>query len=468
MDLQQFVTAMRVRWKFSVVTFLLGIAATAAILITATPMYGSTVKVFISTPTGGQAEYAASFIVTSRVASYADLATDPALLQNVVDRLDLDSSAEDLADRITASVVTGTQTIEISVEADSPELARDIADAEAQEVVRLVTRIEEPTVSGQQPAIAARVTGDASFSESTVAPNLVINGGVGLLLSLFLAIAGAVLRDLLDRTVKSRDEIEAITGGGVLASLPFDPQVKSEPLSSELGSPLSESLRVLRTNLQYANVDAKNQAILVSSAVPNEGKTLVATNLAIAVAQSGRSVLLIDADMRNPNVAELLGLENAVGVLTVLIGRTTLQNSIQSHPSGIDFLGTGPMPPNPSEVLDSRAMKDLVRSVRDTYDTVIIDAPPMLPVADASILVTEVDGALLLVRHGSTTREQVRLAVARIQGVGGHLFGAVLNRTPRSSAESYGYGYGYGYGTTATSPPSKRIGGVRGRRAARG
>ncbi len=215
---------------------------------------------------------------------------------------------------------------------------------------------------------------------------------------------------------------------------------------TETGGSLAEAFRVLRTNLQFSDIDGESHAILVSSALPNEGKTLVATNLALSMAQSGRSVLLIDADMRNPNVAELLGLENSVGVVTVLVGRTSLEEATQPHVSGISFMGTGPAPPNPAEVLDTQAMRDLLTRVREQYDAVIIDAPPMLPVADASILLPEVDGVLLLVRHGSTTREQLRLAVGRIQTIGGRLFGTVLNRTPRRSGDADGYGYGYGHG----------------------
>lgn len=448
MELRQFLGALRMRWLFSTVTFLVGAGLTVAVVLLMTPQYGSSVKLFVSTPTGGSAEYAASFIVTQRVASYAELATDPSVLQRVIDELSLDTSVDDLEGQVTATVITGTQTIELDVTAETPELAQSIAQAEAEEVVALVEQLERPSVRDEEPAIAARIAAEASISDRQVSPNVPLNVGIGLLLSLFVAIVGALLRDLLDRTVKSRQDAESVSGHSVLVTLPYDPQVKKSPLATELGGSLAEAFRVLRTNLQFANLDAQRQAILVSSALPDEGKTLVATNLALTMAQSGRSVLLIDADMRNPNVAELLGLENSVGVVTVLVGRTSIEDATQPHSSGISFIGTGPTPPNPAEVLDTQAMRDFIGRVRKEYDAVIIDAPPMLPVADASILLTEVDGALLLVRHGSTTREQLRLAVGRIETVGGRLFGMILNRTPRriGDADGYGYGYGHGYG----------------------
>ncbi|GAA2081389.1 polysaccharide biosynthesis tyrosine autokinase [Aeromicrobium halocynthiae] len=449
MDLREFLGVLAARWKFAVTTVVLGSVATGLYLFLAAPQYGSDVKLFVSTPTGGQADFAAAFIVTQRVESYADLATDPATMQRVIDRLGLDTTFEDLQGQVSSSVIPGTQTVEISVRASTPESAQRIADAAGQEVIDLVAQLEEPP-SGDDPTLVARVASPASISDTPVAPDVPLVLAIGILMSIFLAVLGAVLRHLLDRTLKSREDVEKATGSVVLATLPFDPDVKKEPALSSVGGPLAEALRVLRTNLQFADLDADRQTILVSSAVPDEGKTLVATNLATSLAQSGRSVLMIDADMRNPNVADVLGLENGVGLVTVLVGRATLDEAIQEHPSGVAFLGTGPQPPNPAEVLETRAMKELLATVRSMYDTVILDAPPMLPVADASILVTEVDGALLLARHGATTREQLRLAVARIETVGGRLFGTVLNRVPRRTVGGYGddYGYGYGYGTT--------------------
>ena len=251
-------------------------------------------------------------------------------------------------------------------------------------------------------------------------------------MSLLVGVVGAVLRDLLDTSVKTGEDVETMTGNALMATLPYDPVVKQQPLSIEDGSgSLAEAFRVLRTNLQFSNLDAKRQMIVVTSAVPDEGKTFVATNLAISMAKSGRSVLLLDADFRNPGVADLLGLENSVGAITVLLGRATLEQATQEHVSGVRFLATGPCPPNPSEVLDTQAMRELISTVGTEYDIVIVDAPPLLPVADAAILLTEVDGALLLARFGSTSHEQLRQAVARIEAVGGRLFGTVLNRTPR-------------------------------------
>lgn len=454
MDLRQFLGILRARWRFSVSTFLVGTVATIILVLSLPPVYGSSAKLFITSPIGQQAaDPTAAYFAAQRLASYADLAREPSLLQNVIDRLNLvDVTREELAAQVSAEIIATTQTLQVDVTADTPELAQRIAQAESEGIVSLVARLEKPSSGNGAPAFVARVVGPPSISQTPVAPNVPLNLAVGIMLSLFIGIAGSVLRDLLDRTVKSRQEAEELSGGAVLATLPYDRQLKKQALSSEGHGALAEAFRVLRTNLQFANLDAKVESILVSSAVPNEGKTLVATNLAMSMAQSGRSVLLIDADMRNPNVGDLLGLENSVGLMTVLIGRTTVDEATQAHSSGINFLGTGARPPNPAEVLDTQAMRDLLAGLKSQYDTVIIDAPPMLPVADASILMREVDGVLMLVRYGSTTREQARLAAARVETVGGRLFGTILNRTPRQQGDGYGYGYGYGYGEPVAPP----------------
>ena len=454
MDLRQFLGILRARWKFVFVMLGLGTLITTGLTLTIPPTYASTATLFISTPSTGVADtYSATLTAGQRAQSYADLAREPEVLARVAERLDADLSASDLADQVETSILENTLLIRVDTTASSPELAQQIASVESDEIVRLVKNLETPTDEEIPAPIIARVAGKASLNTTAVAPNIPLNLGVGLLLSLLVGVAGAVLRDLLDVSIKTTEDVEAATGNILMSTLPYDPEVKRQPLSiEERSGALAEAFRVLRTNLQFSNLDATRQTILVTSAVPDEGKTFVATNLAITMGKSGRSVLLIDADFRNPGVADLLGLENSVGAITVLLGRATLEQATQEHVSGVSFLGTGPIPPNPSEVLDTQAMRDLLSIVRADYDIVIIDAPPMLPVADAAILLTEVDGALLLTRYGSTARDQLSQAVTRIEAVGGRLFGTVLNCTPRKAMGGYAYGYPYGYGSVPDAP----------------
>lgn len=456
MDLRQFLGILRARWKFIVVTLGLGALLTTGLILSTAPTYASTATLFVSTPSTGVADsYSTTLTASQRAQSYANLAVQPEALTSLAKRLGVKTSTSELASQIKTSVIKDTLLLRVEATAESPQLAQQIASVESDEIIRIVKNLETPSDADIPAPIVARVAGKASYNASAVSPDVPLNLGIGLMLSLLIGVAGALLRDLLDTSVKSAEDVESMTGNALMATLPFDPVVRKQPLSIESGSgSLAEAFRVLRTNLQFANLDASRQMVVVTSAIPDEGKTFVATNLAISMAKSGRSVLLVDADFRNPGIADLLGLENSVGSITVLLGRATLEQATQEHVSGVSFLGTGPQPPNPSEVLDTQAMRDLLTAVRAEYDIVIVDAPPLLPVADAAILMTEVDGALLLTRFGSTSKEQLRQAVSRIEAVGGRLFGTVLNRTPRKALSKYGYGYAYGYGYgTPPEPP---------------
>jgi len=176
--------------------------------------------------------------------------------------------------------------------------------------------------------------------------------------------------------------------------------------------------------------------------VPGEGKTMTSTNLAVALAQTGRTVLIIDADLRRPRVASMLGVDPAIGLTTALVGKTQIEDAIQVHePSGLHVLASGAKPPNPTEILQSRVTHDLIRRLRQSYDMIIIDAPPLLPVADASVLSTLADGSIMVVRHGQTTRDQINEAVNRINQVGGRLYGVVVNMVAKRAIGSYYYYY---------------------------
>jgi capsular exopolysaccharide synthesis family protein len=165
---------------------------------------------------------------------------------------------------------------------------------------------------------------------------------------------------------------------------------------------------------------------------------------------------LIDGDMRRPQVAQLLGLEARVGLTTVLVGSADHTDVVQHHaPSGLAVLAAGPIPPNPAELLQSKAMRDLLAKLRNDYDVIVIDSPPLLPVTDAALLAAETDGAVLVVRHGKTTKDQVANAVDRLESVESTPLGIVFNMIPTRRGAKYGYGYGYGYAPTEGSHAAK-------------
>jgi capsular exopolysaccharide synthesis family protein len=220
-----------------------------------------------------------------------------------------------------------------------------------------------------------------------------------------------------------------------------------------------EAFRVLRTNMQFVDVDKDSKVFVVSSSVPGEGKTTTACNLAITLAQAGQKVLMVDGDLRRPQVAGVFEVEPTVGLTTVLIGTIELEDAVQESPvDNLRVLASGAIPPNPSELLQSRTMTEIVERARKEYDVIVIDAPPLLPVTDAALLASQADGALIVVRHSKTTRDQLRHSMERLAAVDARALGLVFNMVPvRRGGTSHGYGYGYGYGY-APEPGRKRKG----------
>lgn len=186
----------------------------------------------------------------------------------------------------------------------------------------------------------------------------------------------------------------------------------------------------------------------MTSSLPGEGKSSTASNLAIALTQAGWRVILVDADLRRPRIPDYLGIEGGVGLTDVLIERAELSEVIQSWGrDDLSVLPSGPVPPNPSELLGSQQMLRLLTRLTDEYDMVIIDAPPLLPVTDAAALAAVCDGALLVARFGKSRREHLARAVDLLASVNARLLGSVLNFAPMRGGDAYGYGYGsYGYG----------------------
>lgn len=475
MELRQLLRILRRRWKFIVVVFFLGIVAAGGFTSTITPQYSSSARVYVTATASGSVDALQQGVYSAqRIASYADLAKSPSVLAQVIRHTGVNITTGELAASLTTTPVPNTVILKIDVTNPDPKVAQLLARAEADQVVALVATLETPpetsSVKGTEPLsapIVAKRSGDASFNPTQVSPNPTVNLIVGGVLGLLLGLAGAVLRDLFDTSIKNGEDLVAATNSAVMAVIPFDSSVPKHPLitDNEGHHERVEAFRVLRTNLQFVDLDSKRQMLVVSSAVPDEGKTVTSANLAITLAQTGRRVLLMDCDLRKPTVAKVLGLENSVGLITVLVGRADLLDCIQQHESGVDFLATGPLPPNPAEVLETHAMRALLEQLRSDYDVVVIDAPPLLPVADPSILAPMVDGVLLVTRHGKTSKEYVHQSVARVEGVSGRVVGVVLNMAPRRAVSGYGYGYGYGYGEPVQVPSPTRL--DTGRRALR-
>lgn len=380
-----------------------------------------------------------------RVASYAELLMGETLAQRTIDKLDLDMTAEELQENVKASSKAATVLVNVEVLDESPVRARDIANALSDEFVIMVRELETPEF-GALPDSRVVVEQRASVPESPVIPKTFRNIGIGLVLGIGLGLALAVLRDLLDNTVKNRETLDEITGTGLVGSIPLDKDRRTEPAISfeNDNAPIAEAFRKLRTNLQFLAVDNPPRVIVVTSSMPAEGKSTTAINLALALAEAERSVVIVDGDMRRPMLAKYLDLVGQVGFSTVLSGAASLSEALQTtkYP-GLTALTAGAVPPNPSELLGSLAAQKVLSELRTKFDYVIVDSSPLLAVTDAAILATIADGALIMARFGQTKREQLAHAVGNLKDVGAPLLGSVFTMTPARGSGAYGSTYSY-------------------------
>ena len=230
----------------------------------------------------------------------------------------------------------------------------------------------------------------------------------------------------------------------ILGRIAFDSDAQKKPLLTQAASqsPRAESFRQLRTNLQFANVAEHAKTLVVTSSLPGEGKSTTATNLAIALSQAGESVCLIDADLRRPMVGEYLGLERNAGLTTALLGTSDVNDLLQ--PWGQDtlfVLTSGQIPPNPSELLGSVEMKHILARLEATFDAVVIDAPPLLPVTDAAVLAQHAGGVVVVVGADKTRVQDLHKAMETLNLVDAKVLGVVINRVQVTARDAYAYSY---------------------------
>jgi capsular exopolysaccharide synthesis family protein len=450
-DLREYLRVTRKHWRFIAAATILGAVLAGVVTLQTKPQYATTLTFFVTTPNTGVSDaYQGGLFSQQRVKSYANMLTGDRVAAAVAQQTQLALTPEQIRSRITAEPVPETVLLQATVTDDSRSRSLLIAQELAKQFKALVESLETPpdrTVS----SVKVEVIAGPELQKTPVTPRPVRNLGLGVLVGLLLGVGSAVLREALDTTVKTVESLQQLTGAPVLANVPFDTAAKSDPLLvGEAGrSPRAEALRQLRTNLQFVDVDKPVKVLVVTSAIPGEGKSSTACNLAILAAETGQRVLLIDADLRRPRIAEYLGVEGAAGLTTVLAGQSTVEEVLQRWGVNVWVLPSGPLPPNPSELLGSQHMADLLDTFREQYDLVIVDCPPLLPVTDGAVVAARSDGALLMARSHKTTSAQVAAAARSLRSVDARLLGCVYNMVHSESADSY-YTY-YGYSAKASS-----------------
>jgi non-specific protein-tyrosine kinase len=455
-ELRDYVRVLRRGWALVLMCVVAGGLLAATATWRATKVYAASVTMVVSSSAeqaeGAASAYQAGLLPQLRMKSYAKLIVTDRVAGAVIDRLGLPENPDSLRRRIAAQAVPDTVLLQATVHDSDRGRARQIADAVGDVFPPAVERIEQPA-ENRPPTMRVHVWARATLPTSPVSPRPVRNLTLGVLLGLLASMAIGFLRHLLDTRVSGEEDAGTVSGVPALASIVFDAEAASRPLLVQVGpqAPRAEPFRQLRTNLQFVDVDAGPRAILVTSAVPAEGRTTTSLNLAITLARSGARVCLLECDLRRPCFAGYLGVRSAAGLTSVLIGAADLDDVLQSWGEGrvgdgrIEVLPSGPVPPNPSELLGSRGMADVIEALSTRFDLVLIDAPALLSGTDAAVLASRVDGTLLVVRVGRTRREQLRRAVEALRVVDARVVGTVLNMVPLKGRTAYHHGYGQGY-----------------------
>ncbi|XVX20487.1 polysaccharide biosynthesis tyrosine autokinase [Actinomycetota bacterium] len=438
MELQQLLKIARAFWRSILATLLLTVALAAGFTLLRSPTYTGDASVFLTVESGssaGELSQGATY-AEQQVLSYIEVATTSSVLSPVIDKLNLQTTPEKLKESVRVTSPDSTSIIDIAADGDTPERAAQIANEIA---ASLVDRVEvlSPKRTGGTSLVSANVVDPARSPVAPSAPKPLLNLVLGTILGLMLGLGQAILRSTLDTRVRTTEDLQAFSDAPVLATVGRISN-KGDAASARAHS---EAYRRLRTNVGFVGLGGeRSSSMVVTSSMPGEGKTETAVNLANVLAQAGESVLLVDADLRRPRVDDRMRLDGELGLSDVLTGRGSFEDLAVYADRNLRVLPAGTIPPNPSELLGSAAMNNFIAMAERQFTYVIFDSPPVLPVADATILGSQTGGAILVVRSGEVKVADVKSSMELLDTAKVTLLGLVLNDVPTSQmSERYGY-----------------------------
>ena len=456
MELTRYVRVLRQRLWIIIVCPIVAALVAGIVSFLLPPVYEAQVSLLVrpSQPLASTDPTIAALTSDQISRTYASLMTQHPLLQSVSSELGLSIRPEDLAKEITVTPQPNTTILDVAVKDTNPALARDLANHLTAALIAEVKGFQQ-----QETSLPNSRTGDnllvvspAVLPDRPVSPNKTLNVAIAFAAGLLLAIGLVFLLDYLDQSIKTEEELTERLGLISMGHLLFVPAGKGkrgELVALDAQSHASEAFKALRTSLLFSTIDQELKEIVVTSAEVGEGKSRTAANLAIVLAEAGHKTLLVDADFRRPSQHVIFGKIRNVGLSNLIVqdaAESEAITAVEAVPN-LWLLTSGPTPPNPSELLGSGRMRELMAKLRGYFTYVVVDTPPVNAVTDASILAAAASGTVLVVEQGRTTFPALKHAKEMLDRVGARTLGAVMNKV-HSSAGSYAYAYGY-YATSS-------------------
>lgn len=430
-----------------IIFMLIGAGGAAVASLVSTPIYTSTTRIFVSVApsalaTPGDLVQANNFAI-QKVASYVAVVPSERVMAVVVDKLGLSVTPRELAEHVTASTALNTVILDITASDTNPQQAALIAEGVSSAFSDIViNELESPAGGGPGP-VKVEIIQAASIPTDPSEPQTLLNIALGALAGFMTGLVIAIILMLLDSRVHKLADAARITGRPILGGIGRLSRSSASRITmvAEPRSDQAESYRSLRTALWADGLGTSGATtLLVTSSVDGEGKTSLVANLGIAFAENSASVLLIDADLRAPGLTDVFRMTPSAGLGDVLAGRATLDSAKRRTDDGlVDLLSAGAPVANPSEMLGSQAMAQLLLDAKSRYDVIILDSPPLLPVTDAAVLSTAVDSVMMIAAAGTVTRNDLRASVAILRNIRANVVGVAVTKLPRKGPDSYRY-----------------------------
>lgn len=448
MELARYLRVLRQHIWTIVVCPVVAALAAGAVSLALQPVYQADVSLYVkpAQPIQGTDPTVAGLTTDAVLRTYADWMTQRPILDQVNSQLSLGLRPEELASKVKVTPQPNTLLLDVAVQDTNPARARDIANQLVTDFIETVNQAQASQTSSAPSTDKLIVTSPAVLPDRPVLPNKTLNVLIAFAAGLVVAIGLAFLLDYLDQSIKNGDELVQRLGLIPIGHIAFVPSPKGrqgELVSLDPHSSFSEAFRALRTGVLFSTIDLTTKGIVVTSPELGEGKSRTAANLAIVLAQAGQTTLLVDADFRRPSQHRLFGRVRNIGLSNLILQDATESEAmidVQGVPH-LRLLTSGPTPPNPSELLGSTRMMELMSKFWHEYSYVIIDSPPVNAVTDASIIAASASATVLIVEQGRTTWPALTHAKQTLDRVKANTIGVVVNKV-RSSAGSYYYGYG--------------------------